>query len=137
MYVAENHADEPCDHRVRPDLRVFSRNNVCVATLAVVLFALLNAEREEKMYSLKFLEGQLYRPATALYVVCFGLWCFANERYLLRRPTGDTFRGLSLGMMGGSVAGNMVRSPIFSVNHMIVAPCLRPPPLVANFLCRY
>ena len=69
---------------------------------------MLNAGREEKSFSLEYLEERLYRPAVALYAVCFGLWCYFNQRCFLRRPVGDRLRGLSLGMMGGSVAGNMV-----------------------------
>lgn len=78
-----------------------------IITAAVVGFAFLNLGREEPAFSMAFLEHQLYRPRVAAYAVSFGAWSYINVRFLMSRPSGDRIRGLSLGMMGGSIAGNM------------------------------
>ena len=41
------------------------------------------------------------------YATCFVAWAAVNLRFCGGRPIGDRMRGLSLGMLGGSIAGNM------------------------------
>merc|ERR1719171_576411 len=47
------------------------------------------------------------KPRVPIYFACFAGWVFFNVRFLMPRHPGDTVRGLSLGMMGGTIAGNM------------------------------
>lgn len=47
------------------------------------------------------------RGGVYAYAACFTAWAAANLWFLGRRPVGDRMRGLSLGMLGGSIAGNM------------------------------
>lgn len=58
-------------------------------------------------YTVEMLEGLFFRPRVGAYCGCFLIWVLLNVCLLIPRPSGDLLRGLSLGMMGGTIAGNM------------------------------
>jgi uncharacterized membrane protein len=58
-------------------------------------------------YTVEDLQGLFFRERVALYVGVFLIWSVLNIVFLIPRPSGDLLRGLSLGMMGGTIAGNM------------------------------
>lgn len=76
-------------------------------TISLFMFAFLSIGRVDPKYTIEYLEGRLYRMPVFLYIVGFSLWVWFNVSVLLRRPEGDRLRGLSFGLLGGTVAGNM------------------------------
>eukprot|EP00746_Dinoflagellata_sp_MGD_P045824 gnl/MRDRNA2_/MRDRNA2_212547_c0_seq1.p1 gnl/MRDRNA2_/MRDRNA2_212547_c0~~gnl/MRDRNA2_/MRDRNA2_212547_c0_seq1.p1 ORF type:complete len:363 (-),score=72.50 gnl/MRDRNA2_/MRDRNA2_212547_c0_seq1:5-1093(-) len=61
----------------------------------------------EVTYTVEKLQGLFFRQRVAVYTGCFLIWTILNIVFLIPRPSGDLLRGLSLGMMGGTIAGNM------------------------------
>eukprot|EP01052_Picozoa_sp_SAG31_P040572 SAG31_NODE_5906_length_2263_cov_1.831793_3_plen_259_part_00 len=62
----------------------------------------------EPCYTLEMLKNIFVRPAVALYYLALGGWLAGHWFWSAAvRPKGDFYRGMSLGMMGGALNGNM------------------------------
>lgn len=77
---------------------------VFFGTASTTAFAI----KKEREYTLEYLENTLFRSATVVYMIVLLFFLGFNIMYLQRRyPRKHSIRGLSLGITGGMLAGNL------------------------------
>jgi len=63
--------------------------------------------QEDQAYSRDKIEEILFSWRVLIYLICIAAFVSGNIVFYRRRPPGDTLRGLSLGILSGTLAGNM------------------------------
>ena len=79
---------------------------VCIIVVGTICSALF-AKHEESTFTVESLKDILLTWRTGYYVIVFNLWFGLNIGVICTFPKGSFQRGLSLGVMGGTLAGNM------------------------------
>lgn len=79
----------------------------CILILFGTVVTAIFGSHEDKEFSIAYLEETLISFRVLIYFCTLFVWIALNISFPMRRPTGDTIRGLSLGMTAGSIAGNM------------------------------
>ncbi|CAD7948023.1 unnamed protein product [Amoebophrya sp. A120] len=84
------------------------RKLIAILTVAAGVFSTLAfVHMEEPEYTSDYMREVVFSWRTFVYLILFGCFIGYNLRVQRRYPKGDNRRGLSLGITGGSLAGNM------------------------------
>jgi hypothetical protein len=86
-----------------------TRSRLCACFLIFLgtLGSGLFGSHEDHNYSLESLLDKLLSIRVPIYLACVGAFVTFNILGPMRRPKGDLYRGVSLGMTAGTIAGNM------------------------------
>mmetsp|Transcript_22436 Transcript_22436/g.63005 ORF Transcript_22436/g.63005 Transcript_22436/m.63005 type:complete len:363 (-) Transcript_22436:248-1336(-) len=79
----------------------------CVLIFCSTLLSGMFGTHTDEEYTLASVEEKMVDERVVCYFFGFGVWVAINILGPMRRPKGDLFRGVSLGMTAGSIAGNM------------------------------
>jgi len=76
---------------------------IMLGTIGSALFG----NHDDKDYTPQDFKDLLVTVRTLVYIICFAIWFSIGSWLVSTNPKGSFIRGLMLGVMGGSLAGNM------------------------------